>query len=99
MISFDAKRICLRAVDHYGAEHQKGKAIEELGELLVELSREPDNRATREKIREELADVMIMCEQLRIIYGAAETDSWIDRKLERLRGLMRLPKRRPEDGD
>ena len=40
MISHDAKKICLRAVDHYGAGHQKKKAIEELAELITELSRE-----------------------------------------------------------
>lgn len=92
----DEKRTCLRAVDHYGVEHQKRKALEELGELICELSREQDNRTDREHIREELADVIIMCEQLRIIYGAQETDSWIDRKLQRLREMMRLPGRRTE---
>ncbi len=99
MISFDAKRICLRAVDHYGVEHQYWKAVEELGELIVEIARRQDRRTTQEKLREELADVMVMCEQLRIICGAKETDSWIDRKLGRLRSMMRLPKRRAEDGD
>jgi NTP pyrophosphatase (non-canonical NTP hydrolase) len=94
MISFDQKKICLRAVDHYGVEHQKRKAIEELGELICELSREQDKRTDREHILEELADVIIMCEQLRLIYGGEETDKWIDRKLKRLRDMMRLPKRR-----
>lgn len=94
MISFDQKKICLRAVDHYGVEHQKRKAIEELGELICELSREQDHRTDREHILEELADVIIMCEQLRLIYGGKETDAWIDRKLQRLREMMRLPGRR-----
>jgi len=93
MISSDKKRVCLRAVDHFGVEHQKRKAIEELGELICELSREQDHRTNREHIQEELADVIIMCEQLRLIYGGKETDAWIDRKLERLWGMMRLPER------
>jgi len=94
MISFDQKKICLRAIDHWGVEHQKRKAMEELGELLVELSKEQDGRTNADLIRGELADVIIMCEQLRLIYGGKETDAWIDRKLERLRDMMRLPKRR-----
>ena len=92
----EMRRTCLRAVDHFGIEHQKRKAVEELGEILVELSREQDGRTDKDKIREELADVMIMAEQLRIIYGAQETDGWIRRKIERLRGMMRLPGRRIE---
>ena len=96
MISFEQNKICLRAVDHFGVEHQKRKAIEELGELICELSREQDRRTDREHILEELADVIIMCEQLRLIYGGKETDAWIDRKLERLWKMMRLPDgRRP----
>ena len=98
MISVDMKRICLRAVDHYGVEHQKRKAMEELGELLTEMAREQDGRTTNDRIREELADVMIMCEQLRMIYGGKETDAWIDRKLERLWKMMRLPGRRSDNG-
>jgi len=94
MISFDQKKICLRAIDHFGVEHQYWKAVEELGELIVEIARRQDRRTTKEHLQEELADVIIMSEQLRIINGAKETDSWIDRKLERLRDMMRLPKRR-----
>lgn len=90
----EQQKICLRAVDHYGVEHQKGKALEEMGELISELAREQDRRTSIERIREELADVMILCEQLRMIYGGQEVDGWIDLKLERLWNMMRLPKRR-----
>ena len=80
----EQRSICLRAVDHYGVEHQKRKAVEELSELITELSRESDGRTDSPKIREELADVFIMCEQLRIIYCPEQVDSWINNKLERL---------------
>lgn len=90
------REICLRAIDHFGTEHQKWKMVEELGELLVEIAREHTGRGDKEAIREELADVIIMCEQLRLIYGGTETDAWIAKKLERLWGMMRLPDgRRP----
>ena len=90
----DQKRICLRAVDHYGVEHQYWKAVEEMGELIVEIARRQDQRTTKEHLQEELADVMVMTEQLRMILGKDETDSWVDRKLGRLLSLMRMPKRR-----
>jgi hypothetical protein len=95
----DQKRICLRAVDHYGVEHKYWKAVEEMGELIAEIARRQDKRTTKDKIQEELADVMILCEQLRMIAGAVETDGWIQQKLLRLRDLMRLPKKRRAGND
>lgn len=80
----DRERICLRALDHFGVEHQKWKLVEELGELLVEIAREHIGRGNKDAIREELADANIMCQQMRIVYGAAKVDGWIRRKLERL---------------
>lgn len=80
----EQKKICLRAIDHFGVEHQKEKAVEELLELGTEIMHDLDGRAGTDAIHEELADVIIMCEQLRIIYGAANVDGWIDKKLQRL---------------
>lgn len=76
--------VLLWAINTYGVEHQYWKSVEELGELIVEIARRQDKRTTNEKIREELADVMIMSEQLRIIVGAKGTDNWIKEKLKRL---------------
>jgi NTP pyrophosphatase (non-canonical NTP hydrolase) len=76
------------AINHFGVQHQKNKAIEELGELIVELSREQDRRTDNERVREEIADVIVMAEQLRIIYGASAVDRWIEKKLSRLEGLI-----------
>jgi NTP pyrophosphatase (non-canonical NTP hydrolase) len=95
----EQRRICLRAVDHFGARHQIQKAIEEMGELITELSRLQDKRTDKDRIRGELADVMIMSEQLRIIFGTADVDACIERKLEELwREKMRLPAERMPKG-
>ena len=95
----DQQRICLRAVDHFGAGHQIEKAKEEMGKLITELSRLQDGRTSPELIRGELADVIIMCEQLRIIYGAAAVDACIRDKLEELWCVkMRLPAERMPRG-
>ena len=70
------------AVKHFGAEHQTLKACEELTELQHELLHALDGRADNDKIREEIADVEIMLEQLKLIYGPI--DEWKKTKLARL---------------
>lgn len=79
---------CL-AINHYGEEHQKKKAIEEMGELITALSREQDNRATPEEVITEIADVVIMMRQLVLIYGQTEVEKEIQRKYVRLRNRIR----------
>ena len=78
------------AVHHYGAEHQKKKAIEEMGELITAISREQDGRATPEQVITEIADVQIMMRQLALIYGIDAVAKEIDRKQRRL--LRRMDK-------
>lgn len=80
----------LLAVHHYGAEHQKKKAIEEMGELITALSREQDGRATPEQVITEIADVHLMIRQLMVIYGLDACLKEYDRKQRRL--LRRMDK-------
>lgn len=80
----EQRMMCLRAINHWGPVHQKEKAVEELSELIVELMHDLDCRPCMRCLHEELADVIIMAEQLRIIYGAENVDGWIGRKLDRL---------------
>lgn len=72
------------------AEHQKKKAIEEMGELITAISREQDGRATTEQVITEIADVQIMMRQLSLIYGIDAVANEIDRKQRRL--LRRMDK-------
>ena len=58
-----------KAVNKYGAENQVRKAVEELTELSVALLHSLDGRGDTENIREEMADVEIMLEQLHVIFG------------------------------
>lgn len=80
-----------RAIRKYGEEKQIQKAIEEMGELIVELSRALLTDGVRDEhllanIREELADVCIMCDQLQLIFG--DTSDWEMYKLERLERML-----------
>jgi len=70
--------IC-KILNHYGRQHQLNKAMEELAELQVELAHDSDN------VKEELADVLVMAEQIRLMYGINQTelDLMIDYKVDR----------------
>ena len=58
------------------------KAVEELTELSIALQHSLDGRGDNDNIREEMADVSIMLEQLRVIFG--DCDEWKTKKLARL---------------
>lgn len=73
------------AIDVWGEVLQVDVAIEELSELTTELAREQRGTGDEEEIVDELADVVIMCEQLAIIYGEEELRRRRDEKVERLR--------------
>lgn len=75
-----------KIIEHYGAYRQISKAVEELIELSEVLIKDI-NKAEIDKNRllEEMADVTIMLEQLKIIYNIRLLDmnDEIDRKVER----------------
>ena len=73
--------------DHYGKENQTIKVIEELAELIQALA-----KGDIENIKEEIADVRVMLEQIEYLYGISEdaitlrmcAKLW--RQLERMEG-------------
>lgn len=80
-----------RAIAKWGKRPQVVKAMEELAELGAELARAviadegPDDHMLS-RIREELADVCIMCDQLQLIFG--DVSDWETYKLERLERML-----------
>ena len=73
--------------DHYGKEHQTIKAMEELAELIQALA-----KGDTENIKEEIADVRVMLEQIEYIYDISEEEitlricSKLNRQMERING-------------
>lgn len=57
--------VMARAIEVYGSKHQLVKAVEELSELVVELSK--NINGLKSNVPEELADVEIMLEQVKMI--------------------------------
>jgi NTP pyrophosphatase (non-canonical NTP hydrolase) len=79
-----------RAVDHYGVARQLSQAEEEAVELAHELIKLRHGKGDLAALISEIADVEIMCAQLRVIYGDHEIDKAIDAKLTRLDERMRV---------
>lgn len=75
-----------KILNHYGRTHQERKALEELAELQVVIT----HHATPEEVKTEIADVLIMAEQIRLMWNispaevVAEIDRKVDRTLERI---------------
>ena len=63
LLPFKEARYVLK---HYGLQHQKGKAIEELAELIVALQKDllVEKEGLSREVKEEIADVHIMLMQL-----------------------------------
>ena len=75
------RKILTGAIKLYGRGPQRDKAIEELSELIRALARCDDAN----NLAEEMADVRIMLDQLKIIFGNREAVRiWELRKLHRL---------------
>ena len=74
-----------KAIDKYGEEAQRRVAIEELSELIKELCKWDRGQGLRVHVAEEIADVQIMLEQLRLMFDCDNViNDWYDFKLERL---------------
>jgi NTP pyrophosphatase (non-canonical NTP hydrolase) len=73
------------AINRWGIDSQLTVAIEELSELTKEICKQRRGIGGITSLAEELADVEIMCEQLRYIFGIdSEVDTWKESKLKRL---------------
>lgn len=78
----------VKAITKYGAEAQEGVAQEECAELIQAISKK--HRGKPHNITEEIADVEIMLEQLKIINGCEDEVKEIRKqKIKRLEHKMR----------
>lgn len=78
------------ALDKFGVNTQLTVAIEELSELIKEICKMNRNIGHTDHLAEEIADVEIMCEQLRYIYNIDfDVDDWKKYKLNRLANRLK----------
>ena len=89
MINEDLKYIA----DHYGKEHQLEKCKEELNELIEAIDSKDE-----ESVKEEIADVEIMINQVKYLMCAERlVELYKDYKIQRQ--LMRIAKERGNERD
>ena len=78
-----------QAVEKWGDKSQIGMTIEECAELIVELRHVCRGRSSIGAVCSEIADVEIMCSQMRVIFGTDTTDKIKIKKLKRLQKLIK----------
>lgn len=79
-----------RAIEYYGAENQENMCIEECAELIQAINKK--HRGEPHNISEEIADVEIMLEQLKIINCCKA-----DVEKIRVKKLLRLAERMKQE--
>lgn len=86
--SAEFDRVIRLAVETYGRESQTQMLFEEMAELQDALCKFARGRDTADHVCEELADVMIMCQQMAVIYDPARVQEWGRYKINRLKALL-----------
>ena len=87
------RSIYQEAIERWGAESQLRMVQEECGELVAAINRFGRKRCGPEAVAEEIADVMITCEQAAIIVGEDLVAARKAEKLERLKARLAAPAR------
>lgn len=77
------------AIETYGKEAQTQMLFEEISELQNALCKFARGRGTADQVCEEIADVMIMCFQMKQIYGTARVEHWANFKMNRLKERLK----------
>ena len=85
-IDYDQRKaVYLEAISTFGAENQEKMVVEEMSELTKEICKHWRGRDNLTAIADEIADVTIMLEQLRLIYNLNDSvASHMDKKILRL---------------
>lgn len=90
-------------INHFGVDRQSRQAMEECGELIQAINkmlRYPDDEIKRLELIEEIADVLIMITQLKIIFDIEQSEirRMMNYKKSRLVQRYKLDLLRKNDG-
>jgi NTP pyrophosphatase (non-canonical NTP hydrolase) len=97
MDATEKRMLMKKALDTLGEEFQIMLLVEECGELLQAIGKVYRNKhGSIENMQEEIADVQLMLDQVKLIYDEDEIDRIMDQKLIRLK--TRLENSSAEDG-
>ena len=90
----DSQRAVLQeAIDTYGKDNQLWMVIEEMSELAKEICKSKRGQDNEAKIADEIADVTIMMEQAKMIFGNGDqVEKQIQYKVNRLKFRLGIRK-------
>jgi len=80
----DQEEIFQDAIATFGVDHQVLKAKEECTEFVLACLHYEQGRVPITDVIDELADVMIVVEHVRLVLGSAAVDEAVKRKLKKL---------------
>ena len=94
------EQIMASAIMEFGIQAKIDMAIEECAELINALEKYRRGRNTEDDVATEIADVMIMAEQMAFIFGQQFVNHEKERKLERLlKRIINHKKAKKSDGE
>jgi NTP pyrophosphatase (non-canonical NTP hydrolase) len=86
MDAMEKRMLMKKALDTLGEEFQIMLLVEECGELLQAIGKVyRKKQGSIENIQEEIADVQLMLDQIKLLYDEDEIDRIMDQKLTRLK--------------
>ena len=99
ILSDEQRDVCKLAIEIYGVNNQVDMCLEEMSELTKALLKyrrysEAPNISKERKdgllanIIEEIADVIVMCEQMAMVHGEDYVEAMLKHKIDRLAGRL-----------
>ena len=82
-------------IEKWGPASQLWMAMEEMGELLQKLSHFQRGRCDEDAVAEEIADVMLMAEEMAYLFGRERVIFWLEKKKDVVRKRLDEPVFRP----
>lgn len=80
----DSENLCRKAMEIYGFPAQAAMVVEECSELTNAICKFRRGRVNEDDIITEIADVIIMCEQMAAYFGETKVALEKEKKLKRL---------------
>ena len=90
----DNGRVLREAIEHWGIPSQIMMLFEEMGELQTALTHYLRDRIEAPSVEDEIADVQVMLNQMKIIFDEENIDLIYEEKLKRLHNMIEHEKQK-----
>ena len=85
------KKIIMQSIAHYGQQKQAVVCMEECSELIQAISKELRGKSDLDHLTEEMADVAICLEMMKLLFNIKQEDIdiWVKLKQKRMQERMK----------